>query len=168
MCWRQWIQDAYSLSRPDGYSLEPVFYPPTSHEVMAEAETTLNVTFPEELAALLSETNGVMNQMRFSTSPGADEMVDTGYLFWSVSKIREENLTLREWANGANNSYLPLDGFLFFADAGNGDLFGYAITNRRIPSGDIYMWNHEDDSRTPVAPSLRTFLDSWLSGKIKI
>ena len=33
---------------------------------------------------------------------------------------------------------------------------------------DIYTWNHEDDSRTWVAPNLETFVTWWTSGKITI
>jgi hypothetical protein len=32
----------------------------------------------------------------------------------------------------------------------------------------VFVWNHEDDSRTWVAPSLRVYLEWWLTGKIKI
>ncbi|MNG40245.1 hypothetical protein D3C84_1287410 [compost metagenome] len=64
--------------------------------------------------------------------------------------------------------YEPFDSLLFVADAGNGDLFGYSIVDGAIPKEDIYTWNHEDDSRTWVAPSLKQFIEGWLKGEISI
>ncbi|CAI8713500.1 Alpha/beta hydrolase [Bacillus sp. IT-79MI2] len=31
-----------------------------------------------------------------------------------------------------------------------------------------YVWNHEDDSRTWVAPSLKQFIEWWSDGTISI
>ena len=50
---------------------------------------------------------------------------------------------------------MPFDNLFFFSDAGNGDLFCYSILkNGIIEKTDIYVWNHEDDSRTWAAASL--------------
>ncbi len=57
---------------------------------------------------------------------------------------------------------------LFFADAGNGDQFAYSVTGGAIRREDIYVWDHEDDSRRCVAPSLLRYLEWWLSGKIHL
>ncbi|WP_162255066.1 hypothetical protein [Paenibacillus sp. Soil522] len=44
---------------------------------------------------------------------------------------------------------LPVSFFKkFFADAANGDQFAFPILNGKIVKKDIYVWNHEDDSRT--------------------
>ncbi len=167
MCWRQWILHAYTLRPPDDFSCEPIFYPPTTRGAIADVEAALGARFRSELVAFLMETDGVMDRMRFSTAQGTNRVVDTGYLLWSVDKIRDENLSMRAWANEEDSGYFSLDGFLFCADSGCGDMFGYAITNGDIVSSDIYVWDHEDDSRTKVAPSLRTFIDSWLSGETR-
>ncbi|WSL80461.1 SMI1/KNR4 family protein [Kitasatospora sp. NBC_01266] len=60
---------------------------------------------------------------------------------------------------------MPFDPLLFFADAGNGDLFALLP---RIGRPDVFVWNHEDDSRTWVAPSLAKYLEWWLTGQIKL
>ena len=52
--------------------------------------------------------------------------------------------------------------FIIFADGGNGDLFGYSVLNGMVQRDDIYVWNHENDSRTWVAPSLKL---SWSGGE---
>ena len=53
---------------------------------------------------------------------------------------------------------MPFDALLFVASVGNGDLFGYAVLNGTIQRDDIYVWDHEDDSRTWVASSLKDFI----------
>jgi len=64
--------------------------------------------------------------------------------------------------------YMPFDHLLFFSDAGNGDVFGYAIINGVIQTSRIYVWNHEDDSRSCVAPSLKYFIKGWITDEISI
>lgn len=63
---------------------------------------------------------------------------------------------------------MPFEPLLFFADAGNGDMFAYTVCNGSVRRPDIFVWNHEDDSRTWVAPSLALYLEWWLSGKLKV
>ncbi|BAU85302.1 SMI1/KNR4 family protein [Streptomyces laurentii] len=60
---------------------------------------------------------------------------------------------------------MPFDPLLFFGEAGNGDLFAFLA---RIDRPDVVVWNHELDSRTWVAPSLTTYLDWRLSGRIEL
>ena len=55
-----------------------------------------------------------------------------------------------------------------FADAGNGDQFAFPIVGGSIRGTDVFAWDHENDSRSWVAPSLQTYLEGWLSGKIKL
>lgn len=62
----------------------------------------------------------------------------------------------------------PLDTFLFFSDAGNGDLFGYSIIDGSIQTEDIYVWNHEDDSRRAIASTLEEFIKGWIIGDISV
>jgi len=64
--------------------------------------------------------------------------------------------------------YMPFDALLFVASAGNGDLFGYAVLNGAIQKDDIYVWDHEDDSRTWVASSLKDFIKGWTDETISI
>jgi len=61
---------------------------------------------------------------------------------------------------------MPFDCLLFFADAGNGDQFAFAILNGESRRDDIFVWNHEDDSRCWVALRLDTFYEGWLTGRI--
>ena len=63
---------------------------------------------------------------------------------------------------------MPLDSLLFFADDGIGDYFGFAVVQGKVPHSRIYFWNHEDDSRSVIAPSLEYFIANSLLGKIKV
>ncbi|HMJ10328.1 MAG TPA: SMI1/KNR4 family protein, partial [Polyangiaceae bacterium] len=64
--------------------------------------------------------------------------------------------------------YMSFEPLLFFADAGNGDQFAFAITGGVVRRPDIFVWHHENDSRAWVAPSLERYLEWWLLGTLKL
>ncbi|MFE1883504.1 SMI1/KNR4 family protein [Streptomyces diastatochromogenes] len=128
-----------------------VFQPPAAESSLLRCATVLGHALPADLAALLRESNGIEGEY------GAG-------LIWSAERIVSENQTLREDGDLAT-LYMPFDPLLFFADAGNGDLFALLPGLRRP---DVFVWNHEDDSRTWVAPSLAKYLEWWLTGQIKL
>lgn len=84
-----------------------------------------------------------------------------------MENIVKTNLFLRN-SDDMKESFMPIDCLLFFSDAGNGDYFGYPITNGDTWETDIYVWNHEDNSRTWVASSLKNFLKIWISWQLSI
>jgi hypothetical protein len=106
--------------------------------------------FPDELSALLRETDGVLDQYG-------------GGLIWSVDRIVDENTTFRSSPSFAE-LHMPFSSVLFFADAGNGDQFLFPLTSvgaRR----DVFVWDHEDDSRRWYASSLDQYVEWWLGGE---
>ena len=98
------------------------------------------IQLPKKSLNLLNETNGVFDKFDCP-------------LIWSTGKIIEDNLFFRNF-DDYKDIYMPFDNLMFFSDGGNGDLFGFAILNGSIQKEDIYVWNHEDDSRTWIASSL--------------
>ncbi|MFC1436603.1 SMI1/KNR4 family protein [Streptacidiphilus sp. N1-3] len=128
-----------------------VFKPPASESSLTQCATILGHPLPTTLTTLLRESNGIEGNYGHG-------------LIWSAGRIASENQFLREDAELAT-LYMPFAPLLFFADAGNGDLFALLA---RIDRHDVFVWNHEDDSRTWVASSLRQYLDWWLTGKIKV
>jgi hypothetical protein len=128
-----------------------VFQPPASESSLLRCVTVLGHPLPADLASLLRESNGIVGEY------GAG-------LIWSADRIVSENQTLRE-DTGLATLYMPFDPLLFFADAGNGDLFALLSL---IDRPDVFVWNHEDDSRTWVAPSLDKYLEWWLTGQIQL
>jgi SMI1-KNR4 cell-wall len=130
------------------------FFPAASEEQLTQTDRTLGVELPEHLRNFLRETNGALG-------PNALGLV------WPLERIRDENLSFR--ANREFRAlYMPFDHLLFFADAGNGDQFAFAIADGVVRRHDVFAWNHEDDSRSWVAPSLKRYLEWWLSGKLKL
>jgi SMI1-KNR4 cell-wall len=125
----------------------------TEKEILS-IEKELNVDLPKKLADLYNETNGVYGNYGISFIWPTDQMVKENLVFWTIHDHRE--------------FMEPLDSFLFFSDAGNGDLFGYSIVNGSIQTDDIYVWNHEDDSRSVIASSLEEFIRGWIIGEISV
>ena len=130
------------------------FAAPVAWAELALAEEKLGLQFPDDLRGLLLETNGVQGQYGLG-------------LVWPVERIVGDNVNFRtnEVFKGL---YMPFDPLLFFADAGNGDQFAFPIQLGTVRRNNVFVWNHEDDSRTWVAPSLAKYLEWWLKGTIRV
>ena len=136
-------------------SSECSFSEPTAWASLDVAESSLNVAFPTELRELLLESNGVQGEYGLG-------------LVWPVERIVSDNVDFRQ-NNNFLDIYMPFDYLLFFGDNGSGDLFAFPImADGQIHRSDIFAWNHEDDSRTWAAPSLKLFFKWWAEGQIKI
>jgi len=130
------------------------FAPPAAWATVTLAEEKLGVKFPDDLRALLFEANGVLGQYELG-------------LIWPVERIVADNLRFRA-DHDFKDLYIPFAPLLFFADGGNGDQFAFPILNGTVSRNNIFVWNHENDSRTWVAPSLAKYLEWWLNGTIKL
>ncbi|GGA49158.1 SMI1/KNR4 family protein [Psychrobacillus lasiicapitis] len=135
-------------------SKEYNFKAPATNSEITLIKKELNVELPEKLLALFNETNGVFDK---HDCP----------LIWSTQQIVEENLFFRNF-DDYKDIFMPFDNLLFFSDGGNGDLFGFGILNGNIQRDDIFVWNHEDDSRNWIASSLEDFIKGWISSEISI
>jgi len=159
--WVSYIRNIYTLAATsESKETIPVFHPPASPELISECEKSLGVIFPEELKQLLFQTNGVSERV-----PTAKREIDAGYFLFSVEEILKKNTFLR---THFDDFAMPLDCLLFFANDGMGDYFGFAIAKGVVPHSRIYFWDHEDDSRQSIAPTLEYFIENWLIGKIKV
>jgi len=131
------------------------FRAPAPVDRLDAAEAKLGVKFPDDLRSLLGESDGVEGEYGLG-------------LIWPLDRIVQDNLHFRR-SEGFRNIYMPFDHLLFFGDAGNGDQFAFPIrADGMIHRFDVFAWNHEDDSRNWIAPSLKIFLEWWSSGKIKL
>ncbi|WP_417379855.1 SMI1/KNR4 family protein [Gimesia sp.] len=128
------------------------FFPGAKPHEIQQAEAELGVALPEDLASLLQESNGVEGEYGLG-------------LIWPLERIVRENIEFRENPDFPE-LYMPFKHLLFFADAGNGDLFAWPIQAGEIRRLDVFVWNHEEDSRTCCAPSLSTYLERWLTGEL--
>ena len=121
---------------------------------IASCERSLGVSLPESLLELLSQSNGVEGEYGLG-------------LVWPVERIESDNLHFRRDSDFAE-LYMSFSCLLFFGDAGNGDQFAFPIQAGEVRRPDVFVWSHEDDSRTWVASSLDGYLEGWLSGKLKV
>lgn len=132
----------------------PNFTDGLSEADLVVAETQLGLTLPQHLRDLLAYSDGLTGEYELA-------------LVWPLQRIVDENLHFRD-NTAFKTLYMPFDCLLFFSDAGNGDQFAYTIVGGEVRRPDIFVWNHETDSRTWVASSLRSFLPDWLNGKISV
>ena len=129
------------------------FQPPYSGRFQ-EAERKLGAPLPGELKNLLRESDGVRGEWGLG-------------LIWKLELIVEVNVEMRTHPD-YKRWHMPFEPLLFFADAGNGDQFAFTMVADMERDSRIFAWNHEDDSRVRVAPSLEMYLEWWLQGKIKL
>lgn len=104
-----------------------------------------------DLVRLLSEADGVLGEYGLG-------------LVWPLARIVEDNLRFRHSDTFAG-LYMSFEPLLFFGDAGNGDQFGYSWTTSNC---ELYAWDHEDNSRRWIAPTLERYLIGWLDGTIRL
>lgn len=106
-----------------------------------EAEKRLGRALPAELKQLLLESNGVIGRTHVDTAWTVDQIVEQNLLFWS-----DESFT---------QLYMSFDALLFFGDNGGGDQFAFVQKPERP---DVFVWEHESDSRRWVANNLQDYL----------
>ncbi|MER7666828.1 SMI1/KNR4 family protein [Streptomyces sp. NPDC096193] len=133
--WRELVEQY------DGTELQD----PTTPEELRELEQALGQTLPDPLRELLLESNGVMDE------DGTD-------VIWTAAKIRDSNQQFRS-NDSFRHLYMPFDSLMFFGDNGGGDQFAFPRSPERV---DVFVWDHENDSRTWVAPALEAYLRNAL------
>ncbi|WP_405851901.1 SMI1/KNR4 family protein [Streptomyces sp. NBC_00090] len=122
------------------------FRSPAQVAALADAERRLGCGLPDKLRQLLLDSDGIIGHTA----------VDT---VWPIERIVDQNLFFRSDRSFAQ-LYMPFDALLFFGDNGGGDQFAFVQTPQRP---DIFVWEHETDSRRWVAGDLRDYLDRSLS-----
>ncbi|MFF2502635.1 SMI1/KNR4 family protein [Streptomyces sp. NPDC058067] len=118
---------------------------PAAPDSLAAIEEQLGQPLPEALRQLLLETDGI--EADYGTE-----------VAWTAEKILEENRSFRS-DEEFRSLYMPFDALMFFGDNGGGDQFAFVRTPDR---DDVFVWDHETDSRIWVAPSLERYLRSAL------
>ena len=129
---------------------EAHFREPATRDAFESVEARLGHRLPEELQQLLLSTDGIEGEYGLG-------------LLWPTERIGSDNAYFRTDADFAN-LYMPFDGLVFFADAGSGDQFFISLSGNQ----EIYVWDHESDSRTWVAPTVLSYLERWMRGSLTI
>lgn len=120
---------------------EAGFREPAQVSEIVEAEKRLGRALPAELKQLLLESNGVIGRTHVDTVWTVDQIVEQNLLFWSDESFAQ--------------LYMSFDALLFFGDNGGGDQFAFVQKPERP---DVFVWEHESDSRRWVANNLRDYL----------
>ncbi|MFI2765535.1 SMI1/KNR4 family protein [Streptomyces echinatus] len=118
---------------------------PVGPDALTAIEEQLGQPLPAPLRELLMETDGI------EASYGTE-------VVWTAEKTLEENHAFRN-NEQFRNLYMPFESLMFFGDNGGGDQFAFVRTPAR---DEIFVWDHETDSRTWVASSLESYLRSAL------
>jgi cell wall assembly regulator SMI1 len=129
---------------------EATFREPAGSGLIRTVEQELGHGLPGELRELLAETNGIEGEYGLG-------------LLWRAERIAQDNAHFRT-NEELRDLYMPFDGIVFFADAGNGDQFGVSLSGNH----EVYVWNHEDDSRVWVAPTILGYLENWMTGRLTV
>jgi SMI1/KNR4 family protein SUKH-1 len=133
--WRDLVSTLYADAK---------FREPASRAAIESLERELHVAIPDDLKALLAESNGVTGA--FGTA-----------LVWSAEETLAQNELFRTDAD-FRQLYMPFDCLLFFGDAGDGDQFAYRVLDGRIPDTSwIFRWVHESDNREWYASDLEDY-----------
>ncbi|WP_405941058.1 SMI1/KNR4 family protein [Streptomyces sp. NBC_00207] len=119
---------------------------PATEQDLLDLELQLGQTLPTPLRELLLECNGVVDE------DGTD-------VVWNAAHIGLNNAEFRT-SESLRTLYMPFDALMFFGDNGGGDQFAFVCTPQRP---DVFVWDHENDSRTWVAADLEQYLHRALS-----
>lgn len=125
------------------------FNPAATVSEVCEAEKRLNVIFPDELKKILFEVNG------------------DNFLLWSLNQIVKDNLDLRSInPNIIEPELFNFSEFLFIAENGCGDYYGYRIDNGSIQSTSIYVFEHEEYTAKIVARDVAELIKLYYQDQI--
>ncbi|MFE3551898.1 SMI1/KNR4 family protein [Streptomyces kronopolitis] len=127
---------------------EAGFSSPVDATQVAAAEQRLRCALPSEIVSLLLETDGILGPYGVET-------------VWPLKRIVEDNL--RFWSDSSlTHLYMPFEPLLFFGDNSGGNQFAFV---RKPSRADVFVWEHEDDSRRWVARDLQDYLSRSLAAE---
>lgn len=114
---------------------------PIGRAAIRACEEALGHPLPGDLAAVLLRADGIVHKHT------GDNLV------WPIKDIARANTQFRDGTFG--NLYMSFDDVVFFGDPANGDQVFIATTGIQ----QVYLWDHETDSRTWVASSITNYLE---------
>ncbi|WP_268531229.1 SMI1/KNR4 family protein [Cellulomonas sp. CW35] len=129
---------------------EAEFSDPATPDEIEAAEAQLGHRLPDGLRTLLAESNGIVAE----TGEG---------LLWDAARIGRENALFRTH-KVFPELYMPFEGLVFFGDPGNGDQFFMSLSGLK----QIFLWDHETDSRVYVAWSVLDYLEKAMHDRLEV
>ncbi|MFK0063050.1 SMI1/KNR4 family protein [Streptomyces werraensis] len=133
--WRDLIE-SFPSAESDG---------PADPSLLDRIESELGQSLPSDLRSFPLESDGLADEY------GTD-------VVWSAQRILDDNMHFRG-DEQLRSLYMPFDSLMFFGDNGGGDQFAFV----RVPErNEVFVWDHETDSRNLVSPALESYLRSAL------
>ncbi|GGN85970.1 SMI1/KNR4 family protein [Streptomyces albiflavescens] len=111
--------------------------------VLDRVEAALGQSLPQDLRSFLLESDGLEDEY------GTD-------VIWPAERILSDNLSFRG-DDQFRSLYMPFDSIVFFGDNGGGDQFAFVRSPER---NEVFVWDHETDSRNLVSPNLESYVRS--------
>ena len=125
---------------------------PCSEKDITKAEKFVGFSFPEELKALLRETNGDRNFLL-----SAEEIISNTK---NNREIFPEFLEAEEYEEKVNR-------FVFFATNGCGDYYCYRVlANGETDASAIYIWEHELFEIREVAKDIAELITKYYNNEV--
>ena len=125
---------------------------PCSEQELKKAEKVVGYPFPDELKALLRETNG-----------------DRWFLLSAKEIIEnvERNRTILSECFEPDEFVEKVDLHIFFATNGCGDYYCYKVSqNGEVDTSAIYIWDHEDFETRYAAKNIKDAIIKYYSNEI--
>lgn len=123
------------LAERKGFAMSP----PPRQDAIAAAEARLGHPLSDALRSLYEKSDGFEDEWGCSCVMRLNDLVT-------------ENEQMRtDDENRAH--YMPFGSLLFFGQVGNGDLLFHPVLTPGIRE-DVFLWDHEDDSRRWYAPGV--------------
>ncbi|MEU0387509.1 SMI1/KNR4 family protein [Streptomyces chartreusis] len=119
---------------------------PVDPGTLDRIESVLGQRLPDDLRSFLLGSDGLADEY------GTD-------VIWPAERILGDNLSFRN-DERYKSLYGDFDSLMFFGDNGGGDQFAFV---RRPERQEVFVWDHETDSRTLAAPSLEHYVRSALA-----
>lgn len=141
------VQDWRSLADRFGLQLGPAAAQPQ----IDAARRELGHPLSPQLTSLYSETDGLFDEW--------------GYAYvLPIADVVARNHDLRTDV-AYRSTYMPFGSLVFFGQLGNGDLFGHPVLPERVRD-DVFVWDHEDDSRNWYAPDVSHALSRFFAAAV--
>ena len=160
--WKTFIAECYATRKASEPDVVPQFYPGADEACLAAAEADLGFPLPTELRELLSQSDGVKEQLLLDDGP-----IEISWLVWSTEELIASNLSLRGEA-GVSAAHRLTQG-IFFVNAGmGGSQLGLDGRPSDRPSCPVFVWHPIEDRTEVLAHSLADFLTRWIQGGITL
>ena len=124
------------------------FRPGVSSSRLARLEQRIELRVPSALAALLRETDGVIEERLIGGAWQAARAV-----VWTCDELEDIN------ADSEDDSDGPW--FLLFAGGAGGVLYAFAVDDSGEEDPSIYAWSPDEDAWRRTAASLEEHLRGW-------